>query len=39
MQIIIFQINLHYYLKLPIAIMHRYFLRKLSQNLEYLQTL
>ena len=31
-------INMHYYLKLRIPIMHRHFCRKFSQNLEYIQT-
>ena len=31
-------INIHYYLKLRIPIMHRHFLRKISQNREYIQT-
>ena len=29
---------MHYYLKLRIPIMHRHFFRKMSQNLEYIQT-
>ena len=31
-------INIHYYLKLRIPIMHRQFFRKLSQNPDYIQT-
>ena len=31
-------INIHYYLKLRIPIMHRHFFGKLAQNLEYIQT-
>ena len=31
-------INIHYYLKLRIPIMHRHFFRKLSENPEYMQT-
>ena len=32
-------INIHYYLKIRIIIMHRhFFFRKLSQNPEYIQT-
>ena len=31
-------INIHYYLKLRIPIMHRQFFRKLAQNREYIQT-
>ena len=31
-------INIHYYLKLQIPIMHRHFFRKLSQNPKYVQT-
>ena len=31
-------INLHYYLKLRIPIMHRHFFKKLSQNPDYIQT-
>ena len=30
--------NIHYYLKLQIPIMHRHFFTKLSQNPEYIQT-
>ena len=30
--------KIHYYLKLRIPIMHRHFLKKFSQNLEYVQT-
>ena len=32
------RINIHYYLKLQIPIMHRHFLRKISQSPEYKQT-
>ena len=32
------QMNIQYYLKLQIPIMHRHFFRKLSQNPEYVQT-
>ena len=31
-------INIHYYLKLRIPIMHRQFFRKLAQNCDYIQT-
>ena len=31
-------INIHYYIKLQIPIMHRHFFRKLSQNSENVQT-
>ena len=31
-------INIHYYLKLRIPIMHRQFFRTLAQNREYIQT-
>ena len=31
-------INIHYYLKLRIPIMHRHFFRKFSQNRDYIQT-
>ena len=31
-------INIHYYIKYRIPIMHRHFFRKLSQNREYVQT-
>ena len=31
-------INIHYYLKLPIPTMHRHFFRKLSQNRDYIET-
>ena len=31
-------INIHYYLKLRIPMMHRQFFRKLSQNRDYIQT-
>ena len=31
-------INIHYYLKLQISLMHRHFFRKLPQNREYIQT-
>ena len=30
--------NIHYYLKLRIPIMHRHFFRKLSHNHDYIQT-
>ena len=33
-----FHINVHYYLKLRIPIMHRHFFKKLPQNPEYIQT-
>ena len=32
------KINIHYYLKLQIPIMHRHFFRGLSENPEYIQT-
>ena len=31
-------VNIHYYLKLQMLIMHRHFFRKLAQNPEYIQT-
>ena len=31
-------INIHYYLKLQIPIMHRQFFRKLAQNRDYIRT-
>ena len=31
-------INIHYFLKLTIPIMHRQFFEKLSQNREYIKT-
>ena len=31
-------INIHYYLKLRIPIMHRHFFRKISQNQDYILT-
>ena len=38
MQVIINQINIHYYLKHQILILHRQFLKTLSQNRDYVQT-
>ena len=32
------QINIHYYLKIQIPIMHRHFFKMLSEFLEYVQT-
>ena len=32
------QIKIHYYLKLPVPIMHRHFFRKPPQNRAYVQT-
>ena len=34
----VIQINIYYYLKLRIPIMHSQFFRKLSQNRDYIQT-
>ena len=38
MVLYLIKINIHYYLKFRIPILHRKFFRKLSQNEDYVQT-